>query len=251
MPLPFKDYFSGHAAAYADARPRYPAELFKWLATLTAQHDLAWDCGTGNGQAASVLAEHFKKVVATDPSEEQIENAFPHARIQYRVAAAETPDLQPQSVDLVTVAQALHWFDRPKFYAQARRVLKPGGAIAVWCYGVCSITPAVDDAVRDFYAATLGPYWPPERRLIDAGYRTLEFPFREITPPVFSMQQQWNLVQFLAYLDTWSAVQRYIRQNGHDPVVKLGDTLRDIWGAPDSRRTVNWPLHVRAGRIKV
>ncbi|MGH8401924.1 MAG: class I SAM-dependent methyltransferase [Gammaproteobacteria bacterium] len=243
----FKDHFSGHAAAYADARPRYPVELFQWLASLTAQHALAWDCGTGNGQAALGLAEHFNKVIATDPSQEQITQAFPHARVEYRVAAA--PQLNPRCVDLVTVAQALHWFDRPKFYAQLERVLKPDGAIVAWCYGECSITPAIDAAVRDFYHGTVGPYWPPERRLIDDAYRTLEFPFREITPPVFNMRQPWDLAQFLAYLDTWSAVQRYIRQNGHDPVMKLGDTLRRVWGASDSQRTVNWPLHVRAGRI--
>lgn len=250
QPDSFKDHFSGHAAAYADARPRYPAELFQWLATLTVQHDLAWDCGTGNGQAALGLAQHFKKVIATDPSKEQIAKAFPHARVEYRVAAAEAPRLNARCVDLVTVAQALHWFDRPEFYAKVEHVLKPDGAIAVWCYGVCSITPALDAAVRDFYDGTVGPYWPPERRLVDDAYRTLEFPFREIAPPLFSMRQQWDLVQFLAYLDTWSAVQRYIRQNGHDPVVKLGDTLRRIWGASDSQRTVSWPLHIRVGRIK-
>lgn len=249
QPESFKDHFSGHAAAYADARPRYPVELFQWLATLTAQHALAWDCGTGNGQAALELAEHFKKVIATDPSKEQIANAFPHAHVEYRVAAAESPDLDHHSVDLVTVAQALHWFDRPKFYAQLKRVLKPDGAIAAWCYGLCTITPAIDAAVRDFYDGTVGPYWSPERRLIDDGYRTFEFPFREITPPAFSMRHQWNLAQFLAYLDTWSAVQRYISQNGHDPVLKLGDRLRRIWGAPDSQRTVTWLLHMRAGRI--
>ncbi|HKV97340.1 MAG TPA: class I SAM-dependent methyltransferase [Gammaproteobacteria bacterium] len=250
QPDSFKDHFSGHAAAYADARPRYPVELFQWLATLTAQHALAWDCGTGNGQAALGLAEHFKKVIATDPSKEQIANAFPHAHVEYRVAAAASPGLDHHSVDLVTVAQALHWFDLPKFYAQLKRVLKSDGAIAAWCYGLCSITPDIDAVLRDFYNSTVGPYWPPERRLIDDAYRTLEFPFREITPPAFSMRHQWDLAQFLAYLDTWSAVQRYIQENGRNPVGKLGDTLRRVWGAPDSQRTVSWPLHIRAGRIK-
>ncbi len=245
--LEFKDHFSGHAAAYADARPRYPDELFAWLATLTAAHDSAWDCGTGNGQAALGLAAHYKHVIATDPSKEQIEKVFPHERISYRVAAAESPGLEPHSVDLVTVAQAVHWFDRPAFYKQVNQVLKPGGAIAVWCYGLCSITPEVDAPVQAFYTGGIGPYWPPERALIDECYRTIEFPFKEIAVPAFSMIQHWNLPQFLAYLGTWSAVQRFVKQNGWDPVMDFGETLMKVWGPSTERRQVTWPLHIRAG----
>lgn len=245
---PFKDYFSGHAQAYADARPRYPAELFNWFATLTTNHDLAWDCGTGNGQAALGLAIHYKHVIATDPSKEQIANAFPNERISYRVAAAESPGLEPHSVDLVTVAQAVHWFDRPKFYEQVRKVLKADGAIAVWCYGVCSIAPEIDLVLQDFYHNTVGPYWPPERRLIDDAYRTIEFPFDEMMAPPFNMCQHWNLAQFVAYLRTWSAVQRCIKQNGHDPLRGLSGKLRDVWGASDTKREVRWPLHIRAAK---
>jgi SAM-dependent methyltransferase len=244
----FKDHFSGHAAAYADARPRYPDALFGWLANLTVEHDTAWDCGTGNGQAALGLAAHYREVIATDPSRKQIENAFAHARVSYRVAPGESPGLQAQSVDLVTVAQALHWFDRPKFYTEVKRVLKPGGVIAVWCYGVCTITPEIDGALREFYDGTVGSYWPPERRLIDDAYRSIEFPFAEIAEPVFSMQQDWNLPQFLAYLGTWSAVQRYINQNGHDPLGEFKESLRGIWGVSDTQRQVCWPLHIRVGK---
>lgn len=244
----FKDHFSGHAAAYADARPHYPDALFEWLATLTAGHDSAWDCGTGNGQAALGLAPHYHQVVATDPSREQIGNAFPHERVTYRVAPAEMPGIKPHSLDLVIVAQAVHWFDRPKFYAQVKRVLKPDGAIAVWCYGLCTITLEIDAVLRDFYDGTVGPYWPPERRLIDEAYRTIEFPFREIPPPAFSMRQHWDLAQFLAYLDTWSAVQRYIKQNEHDPLIDLASNLETLWGGGDSDRAVHWPLHLRVGR---
>ncbi|MGH8402086.1 MAG: class I SAM-dependent methyltransferase [Gammaproteobacteria bacterium] len=246
----FKDHFSGHAAAYADARPRYPDALFAWLATLTPNHGLAWDCGTGNGQAALGLAVNYKRVIATDPSKEQIGNAFPHERVSYRVAAAESPGLEPHSVDLVTVAQAVHWFDRPVFYEQVNQVLKPGGAIAVWCYGLCSITPEIDAAVQAFYAGETGDYWPPERVLIDAGYRTIEFPFNEIATPAFSMTQHWDLPQFLAYLDTWSAVQRFIKRNGRDPVEAFGEALEKIWGSSTEKRRVIWPLHIRAGRLK-
>jgi SAM-dependent methyltransferase len=248
MRVQFKDHFSGHAAAYADARPGYPEALFEWLAKLTSGHETAWDCGTGNGQAALGLARHYRQVIATDPSREQIANAFPGERINYRVAPAEAPDLSPQSVDLVTVAQAVHWFDRPKFYAEVQRVLKPGGAIAVWCYGVCTITPEIDALLRDFYDETVGPYWPPERRLIDTAYRSIEFPFSEIAAPIFNMEQRWDLPQFLAYLGTWSAVQRYLKQNGYDPLLEFGRNLRGIWGTPDARRELHWPLHLRVGR---
>jgi ubiquinone/menaquinone biosynthesis C-methylase UbiE len=245
----FKDHFSGHASAYAGARPRYPDELFDWLATLTVNHDTAWDCGTGNGQAALGLAAHFRRVIATDPSKQQLESAFPHARIEYRVAAAESPGLELQSVDLLTVAQALHWFDHPKFYQQVRKVLRPAGAIAVWCYGLCSIEPAIDARVQAFYDGETGPYWPPERRLIDEGYRTLEFPFAEVTPPALHMQQRWTLGQFLAYLRTWSAVQKFISKNARDPVSVLTKELEKLWGGADTVKAVSWPLHIRAGKI--
>ncbi|MGA9853506.1 MAG: class I SAM-dependent methyltransferase [Gammaproteobacteria bacterium] len=245
----FKDHFSGHAQAYADARPRYPAELFRWFATLTTNHDLAWDCGTGSGQAALGLAAHYKHVIATDPSKEQIGNAFPHERVSYRVTAAESLGLEPHSVDLVTVAQAVHWFDRLAFYKQVNQVLKPGGAIAVWCYGLCSITPEIDAAVQTFYTGEIGSYWPPERVLIDEGYRTIEFPFEEIAVPAFSMTQNWNFQQFLAYLDTWSAVQRFVKQNGRNPMKAFGEILNQIWGCPTEKRQVTWPLHIRAGQL--
>ncbi len=245
----FKDHFSGHAAAYADARPRYPDELFAWLASLTGCHDTAWDCGTGNGQAALGLAAYYAKIIATDPSREQIENAFSHERIRYRVMSAESPGIEPHSVDLVTVAQALHWFDRPAFYAQVRQVLKPRGAIAEWCYGLCTITPEIDASVRDFYAGETGPYWPPERALIDGAYRSIEFPFEEILPPAFHLEQRWTLTRFLAYLRTWSAVQKFISRNGRDPVNGLVLELETRWGDPDAVKMVRWPLHIRAGMI--
>lgn len=249
MSSQFKDHFSGHAAAYAEARPRYPDKLFEWLATLTPQHHVAWDCGTGNGQAALGLAGHFEQVIATDPSQEQIAHAFAHARVEYRVAAAESPDLQPRSMDLVTVAQALHWFDRPRFYAQVKKALKPQGVIAAWCYGLCAITPEIDAQVQDFYTRETGAYWPPERRLIDEAYRTIEFPFLEISAPTFGMRQYWDLNQFLGYLGTWSAVQRYTKQNGRDPVQDFGEAISRIWGAPGSKRPIHWPLNIRVGRI--
>jgi ubiquinone/menaquinone biosynthesis C-methylase UbiE len=245
----FKDHFSGHAAAYADARPHYPDTLFEWLASLTPGHELAWDCGTGNGQAAIALAGHYTHVIATDASAQQIESAFPHPQVEYRTAAAECPGLAAHSVDLVTVAQAAHWFDLPAFYAEVRRVVKAGGAIVLWCYGLCSITPEIDAIIRGFYEGETGPYWPPERQLIDAAYRTLAFPFEEITAPVVRMQQHWDLQQLMAYLRTWSAVQRYIKQTGRDPVPELETALKTVWGPPGNLRQAEWPLHFRAGRL--
>jgi len=245
--LKFKDHFSGHASAYADARPRYPDALFTWLATLTDNHDAAWDCGTGNGQAAVGLAAHYAQIIATDPSKQQLESAFPHARVHYRMASAEYPSLEPHCVDLVTVAQAVHWFERPKFYAQVSKALRPGGAIAVWCYSLCSIEPAIDACVNAFYCGETDPYWPPERALIDDGYCTLEFPFKEIPVPALSMQMRWTLEQFLAYLRTWSAVQKFISKNGRDPVNGLDIQLGKLWGGSGVIKTVSWPLHIRAG----
>ncbi|HET7396672.1 MAG TPA: class I SAM-dependent methyltransferase [Gammaproteobacteria bacterium] len=248
-PGDFKDHFSGHATAYADARPHYPDSLFAWLATLTPQHELAWDCGTGNGQAAVALAKHYARVIATDASVQQIESAFPCPNVEYRAVPAERSGLAAHGVDLVTVAQAAHWFGLPAFYAEVRRVAKPGGAIVLWCYGLCSIAPEVDAVIEEFYEGESKPYWPPERRLIDAGYRTLEFPFTEITAPTIHMQQHWSMAQLLAYLRTWSAVQRYIKQTGRDPIPELEIAMAAAWGAAGSVKQIDWPLHFRVGRI--
>jgi len=243
----FKDHFSWHAAAYAAARPDYPEALFAWLAGLAPDRDTAWDCATGNGQAARALAGHFRRVVATDASAEQIANAAPDPRVEYRTATAESPGLTPASASLVTVAQALHWLDRPRFYAAARGVLRPHGVIAAWSYGLFNIEPALDTLVHHFYRHVTGPYWPPERRLIDERYATLDFPFGEIEPPDFTMERDWTCAQVLAYLGTWSAVQRYRRARGRDPVSDLAQAFSRLWGDA-SRRRVRWPLYLRVGR---
>jgi len=242
----FKDHFSGHASAYAAARPGYPDEVFAWLADNAPACNRAWDCATGNGQAAVALAGHFGQVIATDASAEQIANAAPLPGIEYRVAPAESPGLEPNSIDLVTVAQAAHWFDRPTFYDAARNVLRAGGLIAVWAYGLFEIDAALDEVIEDFYRSTVGPYWPPERRLIDARYATLDFPFAEIAPPEFVMRCQWTLDQVLAYLRTWSAVQRYRKARGTDPVSAIESTMSRLWGDRDTRE-VRWPLYMRVG----
>jgi ubiquinone/menaquinone biosynthesis C-methylase UbiE len=176
----FKDHFSGHAEDYARFRPHYPGELFAYLGSICAEREDAWDCATGNGQAAIGLAAHFKRVIATDASMKQLESAPLDRRVQYRVSAAEESGLDSNSVDLITVAQALHWFDLPKFWTEAKRMLKPQGIVAVWSYNLVSIAPAIDRVVDRFYRDTVGPFWPLERAIVEAGYRTIDFPFHEI-----------------------------------------------------------------------
>ena len=246
--MTFQDHFSGHAAEYAQFRPRYPAALFQYLASISPARVLAWDCGTGNGQAAVALADHFQSVVATDASAQQIENAEPHDRVVYKVAPAESSGLEAGAVALVTVAQALHWFNIPAFFAEAERVLKPGGIVAVWAYNLLTISPEIDALVNEFYRGTTGPFWPPERRQVEAGYSGIGFPFAEIASPTFEIEARWTLEMLLGYLRTWSATQKFIGARRFDPVISLGDKLRAHWGGDDEARLVRWPLNLRVGR---
>jgi len=241
----FKDHFSGHAADYARARPTYPEELFTFLAGCARRNELAWDCATGNGQAARALAEHFEHVIATDASAQQIEAALPHERVEYRVAPAEDSGLDGESIDLVTCAQALHWFDIRAFLAETWRVLKPGGVLAVWCYGTCAAEVACDRLVQQFYRS-LDPWWPPERAIVETGYRDIELPGAPIDTPIFSMRVEWTVDEMLAYLSTWSATQRCREDTGKEPLEAIDRRLREVWGS--QRRMVTWPLHVKVAR---
>lgn len=245
----FHDHFSSVADSYARFRPRYPAALFTYLAGLAPGRGLAWDCATGNGQAAAGLAAHFERVIASDASAEQVARATPRAGVEYRVAPAEASGLDAASVDLVTVAQAVHWFDLPAFYAEVRRVLKPRGVLALSCYGLARFGDAALDAAIDrFYEETIGPYWPPQRRLIESGYRTLDFPFAEIAAEPFSIDAEFSLEDLGGYLRTWSGTQRYTAARGEDPVPALLDALAPRWGGAQ-RRPVFWPLSLRLGRL--
>ena len=246
--MSFKDHFSGHAAVYAAARPRYPAALFDWLVGQCPQRELVWDAGCGNGQASVALAERFASVFATDPSATQIAAAEARPQLRYAVEPAEQCTLAAHSADLVTVAQALHWFDHARFYPEVRRVLKPGGLFAAWGYQRSSVEPAVDAVFAELYEVTLGEYWPPERRHIESGYRTLPFPFEERPAPVMELRCDWDLPQYLAYLSSWSASQRYLKTTGRDAVAEFAPTMARAWGDPERIRRVCWPMVLRLGQ---
>lgn len=250
MSQKFRDHFSGVANRYADFRPHYPAALFDYLATLAPRNSTIWDCAAGNGQATHDLAKRFAKVIATDASKEQIASATPNPKVEFRVAPAEQSGLPDNSVGLITVAQALHWFDFEQFYAEAKRVLKSNGVLAAWAYGINEVEgdAAVNQIVQHFYENVVGPYWPPERALVEAGYRTISFPFAEITPPVFRMEANWTLEQLLGYFSTWSATNRRIKATGRNPLEPLSVELARIWGDANSTRLVAWPLALRVGR---
>jgi SAM-dependent methyltransferase len=248
--MSFKDHFSGHAAAYATSRPGYPRDLVATIARLPTEHHLALDCGTGNGQAALGLARYFDRVVATDPSAAQLAHATPHPSVEYRVAPAEASGLPDGSVDLVTAAQAFHWFDFDRFFAEVERVLSPGGAVAVWTYNLARVDPAVDAQMDRLAHDVAGPYWPPERRWVNEEYRTVPFPFDEVVIPPFVHEEEWDLEHFVSYLRTWSATARYIQEKGADPIAEVWDDLVAGWGEPERVRTVAWPIYLRAGYVR-
>lgn len=247
--MSFKDHFSGHASLYAQARPRYPGALFDWIAQTAPSRECAWDVGCGNGQASIALAQRFERVIATDPSAQQIENAERHPRIEYRVESGERTSIADRSVDAITVAQALHWFDLPRFVEEVKRVARPGALFVAWTYAGCNVTPQVDAVIARLYDDMLGAYWPPERRLVDEGYASLALPFEPLPTPAFEMRTDWNAGQLLAYLSSWSAAQRYRAATGRDAVAEIADELREAWGHPEQSRAVRWNLAMRAGRV--
>lgn len=247
--MTFKDHFSGHAAHYAQARPTYPAAFFERLAALAPTRGRCWDAGCGNGQASVALAAHFAAVHATDPSAEQIAHAESHPRVRYAVERAEACSLPDHSVDLATIAQALHWCDVDAWHREVTRVLKPGGVVAEIGYARSQVDTHVDAVYARLYEDLTAPYWPPERAHIDRRYADLPFPFERVDPgPLPPMQQHWTLPQYLAYLDSWSAVARYRQQHGHSPLDLVHDDFVRAWGDPSAARIVKWDLFVRVGR---
>jgi SAM-dependent methyltransferase len=246
-PPGFQDHFSGHAEAYATYRPDYPEALFDYLAVASPARRRAWDAATGNGQAARGLAPRFARVIASDASAAQIGAAAAQPAVRYLVAKAEQTPLAAGCIDLVTVAQAVHWFDRRSFWREVRRVLVPGGVIAVWSYNLFEVAGAVDEVVRRFYRETVGPYWPPQRSIVEKGYRSLDFPFPDLPAPDFEMEKLWSLSHLLEYVCTWSAVRRFAQARGEDPVDRLREELGSLWGT-EEERPVRWRIDLRVGR---
>lgn len=245
----FKDHFSTRSAEYAAHRPTYPRALVEALADCCRSTEAALDVGCGNGQLSVLLADRFRQVTATDASAAQVEQAQPHEGVAYRVAPAERCSLPDGSVDLVTAAQAAHWFDLPAFYAEARRVARPGAVLALVTYGVMRMDGPADDVVQHFYWKVAGPYWPPERRHVEAGYRSLDFPFEEIALPPLAIEVAWRRDDLVGYVDTWSAVRAMEKAIGRDPLDAFVQDLAAVWPDTDERRRVRFPLAVRAGRI--
>lgn len=242
--MSFKDHFSGHANTYARFRPGYPPALYEWLVAQCARREHAWDCATGNGQAARALAGHFQRVTATDASSAQIENAPACEGVTFAVAPAEASGLADDSVDLISVAQALHWFDIPRFFTHAAQVLRRDGVVAVWTYEMCTINPQIDALIDHFYRQTLDGWWPPERDLVDSGYRGILPDWPRLQPPTLAITQSWLADDLLGYLSSWSAVQRCIAGTGSDPLAGIDTALRELWGP--QARDVHWPLIVHA-----
>jgi SAM-dependent methyltransferase len=244
------ELFSSVARTYAEHRPTYPETLFDWLAAEAPARTRAWDCGCGSGQASLALAERFEEVVATDANAAQIAEARPHARVRYRVAPAEDSGLPPASADLIAVAQALHWFELERFYAEVRRVGRPGALLAAWTYTQPRLADAAAQArFHQFFTEIVGAWWPPERRHVNSGYRTLSFPFEELAPPPLALTTEWTLAQLAGYARSWSSTARYRAAQGSDPVIWLEEALAPCFGGPGARMRIDWPLRVRAARL--
>jgi SAM-dependent methyltransferase len=243
----FADHFSAVAAQYAQARPEYPPELFAWIESIVLVHGLAWEPGCGSGQATRDLSRVFDRVHATDPSAAQVAQAQGPQNVSFSVEPGEATTLGDASVDAVCVAQALHWFDQPRFFAECARVLKPGGVLVAWGYQDMLAPEGVEQAIDPLREEILA-YWPPERAMIDAAYRDFAWPFDWIQPPVFELRAQWTLPRMLGYFSSYSATKRYIDAHGRDPVAAHAPAIARAWGDPEATRTLRWPMFVHARR---
>jgi ubiquinone/menaquinone biosynthesis C-methylase UbiE len=244
--MTFKDYFSRQSQDYARFRPHYPQELLAFLSGLVSEHDIAWDCATGNGQVATALTKYFARVYASDGSQAQINNAQKHDKVEYLVSIAEYTPFSEQSINLITVAQAFHWFDAERFFQEVKRVLKPQGILALWCYDYFHLphaTQSLQDHLHNFYEE-IDSFWPPERILVKEGYVAIPFPFTDVETPPFSMSVVWTAEQVIGYYSTWSAVQRYFDRHGEEKISYLFEQIAANWG---QTQLINWSLSLRVG----
>lgn len=244
-----RNWFDQGGQAYARFRPEYPPALAEYLASIAPDSQCAVDVGCGNGQLTGQLAEHFSAVIGFDPSADQVAHATPRENVRYHCAPAEALPLPERSVSLVTAAQAAHWFDLPAFYAEVRRIAKPGAALALISYGVLQLNAELDARFQQFYWQEVGPYWPAERQLVDSGYATLDFPFEPIATPAMTIRLEWNLNEFLGYIATWSAV-RQAREAGREDILhRFASELSQLWGDAKGRQAIAWPINMRVGRV--
>ncbi|HEV8514296.1 MAG TPA: class I SAM-dependent methyltransferase [Cyclobacteriaceae bacterium] len=241
-----KDLFSRQANQYATFRPTYPKELYDFIFSYVTSFTTAWDVGTGNGQVARDLSKRFEKVIGSDISAKQLDNAYQAENIFY-FQTGETILFSGRRFDLICVAQAIHWFDREKFYSEVKRVGKPNSIIAVWGYGLLSVNSEIDILVKDFYVNIIGPYWDSARKLVDEEYKTISFPFSEIQTPQFAFSFYWTLAEFQGYLNTWSSVQKYIEENNSNPVEDLITKIQPLWGL--EKMEIKFPLFLRLGKV--
>jgi ubiquinone/menaquinone biosynthesis C-methylase UbiE len=241
----FKDHFSKQSESYARFRPIYPDSLFTYLSKQTPVRQLAWDCATGTGQAAIGLSPYFVKIIATDASKQQITKAQKRHNIYYKVAKAEQSGLPDNSVDLIMVAQALHWFEFDAFFSEAQRVLKNDGLMVICSYNLFNSTPRIDEVIKAFYYHTVYAYWPPERVHIEKNYDDIIFPMAEILTPTFKMTNVWTLDEIVGYISTWSAVKNYNEKTGQDCIKALQKNLKAVWLGENKKTPVEWPLTVR------
>ena len=244
-----RDLFGDRADEYARHRPTYPEALYEHIGGVVTRRELAWDCGTGSGQAARSLARRFDRVVATDSSLRQLSRAVAEPRLHFVAALAEAAPLRDHCTDLITVSAAIHWFDRPAFYSEVRRVARPGAVLAVWGYFQTRIDPAIDAILVRFADQIVGPYWDEGIQINRAAYRDIEFPFERLPWPALEAEARMRLVDLFAYMRTWSASQAWERTRGTDPVDVVREDLERAWGDPEMERIVHWPLHGALGRV--
>ncbi len=246
---PGKNWFDQGGQAYAAFRPQYPSAIASYLATLVAETKLALDVGCGSGQLTRLLAAKFDNVIGVDPSADQIAHAVQCANVSYQCSPAEKLELSDESADLITAAQAAHWFDLPKFFNEVRRVGRTNGVLALISYGVLDLEPDLNERFQHFYSNEIASFWPPERKLVDSGYSTIDFPFAERKPASMAIRLYWNLAEFLGYLSTWSAVRQASEVGRGDVLHHFADDMAKCWGDADARRLIVWKINMRIGKL--